>query len=242
MRTLLGVLIFLLVISTFTLFAYLYGDITSRAVFNIEIANVSRVIDGDTFETVKGDKVRLLGINTPEKSEKGYEDAKSFLQQLEGEQIILEYIKEDRDKYGRKLRYVFLGNILINEEILQRGFAHSYFYDEDKYTGEMKKAEEKARKQGIGIWKKSDDKCAGCLQVGLQYKEPESLTLNNKCGFECNLQGWQIKDEATHIYRLDIILKEGENYTRNFSHIWNDEGDSLFLRDSSGLLVYYFSY
>src|SRR5512133_2107372 len=91
---------------------------------------VTRVVDGDTFVLDNGDKVRLLGIDTPEKWESAKLDrdaertrhdkkliqalgqrASEFAKKLvEGKKVRLESdpANSDRDKYGRLLRYVYL--------------------------------------------------------------------------------------------------------------------------------------
>ena len=190
---------------------------------------VSRVIDGDTLELENGLRVRLLGINTPEKNQNYYEEAKQFLKNL-AENKTIKIIWQDTDKYGRILAYIFCKN-LLNREILERGFANLYYYEKDKYYKEMKKAEELARKNEKGIWKRSQDyRCLKLLE--LKYKEPEQIILENSCP-KINII---LKDDATHIYQEEI---PSGIWKKNFSHIWNDEGDSLFIWDDSGLLIFY---
>ena len=101
----------------------------------------------------------------------------------------------------------------------------------------MKKAEEGARKAELGIWKKSTS--FGCVSlVELKYQEEErcknqeQLIINNRCErFNAVL-----KDDAAHIY--DINLGPGI-FTQNFSCIWNDEGDSVYIWDKNGLVLWY---
>ena len=74
-----------------------------------ETSVVSRVIDGDTVELIDGERVRLIGIDTPEKGNKCYKESAIRLSELvEGKDVILERDVEDKDRYGRLLRFIFL--------------------------------------------------------------------------------------------------------------------------------------
>lgn len=78
-----------------------------------QIASVVRVIDGDTIEVLQGDQmgvIRLIGIDTPEWQEPGYETATNFTEDLlpPGTLVFLETDLNDRDRYDRWLRYVWL--------------------------------------------------------------------------------------------------------------------------------------
>ena len=242
MKTL-KILVFLLVFSTFILLGFVFQH-TGKVVYEKENAIVTRIIDGDTIETSIG-KVRLLGINTPEKNNMGYEEAGEFLKPLEGKEIELERGIENKDKYSRLLRYVFFGNKLVNKEILENGFGSVYIYEQDKYLRILRKAEEKARQLEIGIWEKSKSECADCiLLVELNNKDPgEYVILGNKCEFSCSLDRWTIKDDARNTKKLDFSIEAFGNKKIEYAgRVWNDVGDSLYLRDDSGLLVLFYRY
>ncbi len=216
--------------------AYFYPKLTGKVTNEKEIVTISRVVDGDTVEADIG-KIRLLGINTPEKNQPFYEEAKAFLKQYERKQVEIEKTNEDKDKYDRFLRYVFYNNEFVNEEILKQGLANLYVYTEDKYTSTLAKAEQEARESGEGLWKKSEN--FGCIElIKLQYAEEtrcnnqEQLILNNKCS-QLNIT---LKDDANHIEKLTL---EKGMFTKNFSCVFNDAGDSLTLRDNEGLILYY---
>lgn len=102
---------------------------------------VTRVVDGDTLEIETGEKVRLICVNTPEKDELGYKDAKSFLENLVlNKQVTLEKDITNKDKYGRLLRYVYVDNVFVNKEIVQQGYGKIYRYEPDiKRCGEIEK-------------------------------------------------------------------------------------------------------
>jgi len=234
----LKILIYLLILLNLVLIGYLLSEEKVEQ----RLVNVTRVIDGDTIETSIG-KVRLKGVNCPEKNERYWREAKSFLEERLKKTVGVEITGEDR--YQRNLAYVFSSGKLINQEILRFGFGHLYYYDEDKYFNKMRKAEEAAKENEIGIWKKSADKCSRCINlVELNEEDPgEYLVLENVCSFDCDLSGWTIKDEATHLRKLDFEIKAGEEKKIEYSgRVWNDGGDSLFLRDEKGLLVLFYRY
>ncbi len=213
------------------IFYYLWSSSFSQTNEDVVI----RIIDGDTIELQNFGKVRLLGINTPEKNMLNYELGLNYLEKT----ILNKTIQLDSsntDKYGRKLGYIFFDDVNINEELVSKGYAHTYYYDKDKYYNSLMKAEEKARTQNLGIWKKSPYyDCFNLLELLYDdniYGE-ESLTLENNCNKSLNIV---IKDDATHIYKRKIDIG---TYTEKFSHIFNNDGDSLYVWDDYGLLIFY---
>ncbi len=80
---------------------------------------VVKVIDGDTivaeFEDGSQEKVRFIGVNAPEEGEDGYEEALDYTTELlYGKTVWLESDKEDKDQYGRLLRYVWIEDLNKN--------------------------------------------------------------------------------------------------------------------------------
>lgn len=126
------------------------------------VTTIVRVIDGDTVEAENGEKVRYIGINTPETKDprKGVEcfgkEAYEFNRDLvEGKLVTLEKDIGERDKYGRLLRYVWVGNTLINEELVKQGFASVVTYPPDvKYYKRLLDAQNYAKDNYLGLWKK----------------------------------------------------------------------------------------
>lgn len=137
-----------------------------------EESNISRVIDGDTVETNSGEKVRLIGVDTPEKFGKVNTDefrgvtnesclkkysyeATSFMEMnIEGEEVILErdILTGNRGSYGRLLRYINHSETDYNRKLVEKGLAR--VYTESSFTRKSKyiNAEEKARGENIGLW------------------------------------------------------------------------------------------
>lgn len=129
---------------------------------------VVRVVDGDTIVVnVKGaqEKVRLIGVDTPETVDpRGSvqcfgEEASAFTKSLLEKQVVrleADASQDDRDKYGRLLRYVFLNDTLINKELISLGYGHEYTYRRPyKYQKEFKNAEKNSRDSKKGLWSPS---------------------------------------------------------------------------------------
>lgn len=136
----------------------IYGDKTYR--------RVERVIDGDTLSVYLGlggkkEKIRLLGIDAPEKSpiEKAEcysAQASEKLKKLAANNFVLlekdKLQKDDKDKYGRLLRYVLLfDNTSVNEEMVKGGYAKAYPSLISKVE-EYKKLETAAKEKKAGMW------------------------------------------------------------------------------------------
>jgi micrococcal nuclease len=121
---------------------------------------VTRVIDGDTIEIEGSEYVRYIGIDAPETVDPrkpvqcfGVEASKKNKELVEGKMVRLEKDITERDKYNRLLRYVWLGDALVNLELVAEGFAKSYSYPPDiKYQAQIVAAEEKAREDKLGLW------------------------------------------------------------------------------------------
>jgi micrococcal nuclease len=118
---------------------------------------VTRVVDGDTIEVYidgKTEKVRLIGVDTPESGKPFFEEATNKTKELvEGKQVQLLKDVSERDKYGRLLRYVFVGNTFVNAELVRQGYANVYTYPPDvKYSDLFLKYEREAREGNKGLW------------------------------------------------------------------------------------------
>jgi micrococcal nuclease len=98
-------------------------------------ARVVRIVDGDTIEvSVVGriEKVRLIGIDTPERGEPGFSEASNYISTLvSGKNVLLWQDVSDRDRYSRLLAYVTVGNRFVNYLLVKNGYARSYRYPPD---------------------------------------------------------------------------------------------------------------
>jgi len=125
-------------------------------------SRVVYVYDGDTIKIASGEKVRYLGIDTPEMNYKNppaeyfAKDAKAFNQRLvDGKIVRLEFDARERDKYQRLLAYVYVDNIFINKKMIEEGYAKILIIPpNEKYADEFLKLQRKARQEGRGIWAK----------------------------------------------------------------------------------------
>jgi endonuclease YncB( thermonuclease family) len=95
---------------------------------------VTRVVDGDTLELGNGETVRLVGIDTPEVGECGYERSSDALARLVlGRHVRLVVSDEDRDGYGRLLRYVDVGRTDAGLRLVEKGLAVARYDSRDGY-------------------------------------------------------------------------------------------------------------
>lgn len=134
-------------------------------------ATVLRVIDGDTIEVRIGgrvEEVRLIGVDTPETVhpnrpvEAFGKEASQFTRNLvDGKLVILrdERGGQDRDKYGRLLRYVYLEDgTFVNAEIIKQGYGHAYVAFPFSHMEEFRTYERQAREKGLGLWGSTETK------------------------------------------------------------------------------------
>jgi len=90
---------------------------------------ILRAIDGDTLELADGEIVRLLCVDAPELGDVGYEEARDY---LSSQISLLENLRIERrgqDKYNRTLAWIYLGETLINKEIIDNGYGEVYSYE-----------------------------------------------------------------------------------------------------------------
>jgi len=123
---------------------------------------VAYVYDGDTFRTGHGERVRLLGINTPEiahndsPGEPLGESARRRLSSLLlNHSVKLSFDNDRKDRYGRTLAHVYLRDgSWINAEMIREGLAHLYLFAPNyRHAEELLALEQTARSKRIGIWK-----------------------------------------------------------------------------------------
>jgi len=251
--------------------------ITSEKTFAV----VSEVVDGDTIKLQTGETVRLLGINAPEKGQPYYEQATNRMKELiEDKTVILEKDIEDKDLYGRLLRYIFFNNENINLKLVKEGLATVYIISPNvKFESELKQAETEAKNLEIGIWtpatpKEDENICdSDCIVISYFHWNAEGndcynlndeyVILKNSCSYSCDLTEWTVKDESSrdpYVFSSFVLENNSEvtlytgcgvdiktelywcssGYSCNA--IWNNNGDTLYLRNSNGELVLSYTY
>ena len=132
-----------------------------------ETAHVVRVVDGDTIVIDRGrgdERVRYIGIDTPESVKPNTpvefmakESSAANEALVAGRDVVLERDVSDADRYDRLLRYVWLregdGWVLVNLELVRRGFAQAATYPPDvRWTDTFLAAQREAREAGLGLW------------------------------------------------------------------------------------------
>jgi micrococcal nuclease len=236
-------------------------------------ASVTEVTDGDTIELASGERVRLLGINAPEIGQPYYEEARTRLRELiEGKTVTLEKDVEDKDRYGRLLRYVYSDDTFVNLVMIREGYASAYIIlPNTKYSIDFEAAEEEAKNAERGLWRSSKES-SQCISVANFHWNAEGndcsnlndeyVTFKNTCPHTLDLTGWTVQDEANHRYTFpaytlaggaSVTLHSGpgantltelfwDNRGQSCNAVWNNDGDTLFLRDLNGDLILSNSY
>ena len=227
--------------------------------------SVTYIVDGDTIEIETGERVRLIGIDTPESYEPYYSEATAKLTQLIGNnKVRLESDVEDEDYYGRLLRYIWVGDLHINLEMVRIGYAEAYPYPPNtKYASLFESAEIEARTSGIGMWATEEvgvyvlyvhENAAGDDWDNLN---DEYIVIKNN-GATIILTNWTVNDEVNHVYTFPefvfdtnatVILHTGTGvdietdlYWGSSAPIWNNDHDTVYLRDANGVLVDTYGY
>lgn len=137
--------------------------------FGLEAVTVLRVVDGDTIELSDRRKVRLIGVNTPESTnrneEYGKEASNYTTRELEGKKVWVQKDVSETDRYNRYLRIVWLAvpsnymdeseirNKMFNAKLVLNGYAEPSTYAPDvKYSNFFVKFAREARENNSGLW------------------------------------------------------------------------------------------
>jgi micrococcal nuclease len=125
---------------------------------------VVRVVDGDTIHVRIGDRVetvRYIGVNTPEVhhplrgEEPGGREASAVNRQLvAGKHVRLELDVQERDRYRRMLAYVWIGEMMINAELVRLGYAQVMTIPPNvRHQALLVKLQRDARDARRGLWR-----------------------------------------------------------------------------------------
>jgi len=125
-----------------------------------QLYKVARVVDGDTIELEDGTKVRYIGTDTPETVNLntaiecfGHEASNINKELVEGKEVSLEKDVSETDRYDRLLRYVYVGDVFVNDFLVRQGYANASSYPPDiKYQDQFTQAEAEARENNRGLW------------------------------------------------------------------------------------------
>jgi micrococcal nuclease len=126
-------------------------------------AEVIDVVDGDTIEvSIDGEveDVRYIGVDTPESVTPG-EPVECFGKEagrenerlVGGETVRLDFDAERRDRYGRLLAYVHVGDVFVNAELVERGFARTLEIEPNTFHAQrLERLAAEAGREGRGLW------------------------------------------------------------------------------------------
>lgn len=128
-------------------------------IIQTEIAKVTKVYDGDTIEINGGIKVRYIGIDSAEvypiKQCFSLEAKKENENLVLGKEVSLVKDASETDKYGRLLRYVYVGDDFINNDLVKEGYAKVMTISPDtKYKDLFTESENYAKENSLGLWSK----------------------------------------------------------------------------------------
>ena len=127
-----------------------------------QMTRVERVVSGQTIEIADRslavpvlEPIRLIGIQAPDIRQKPWgQEARIQLEKLTlGQEVLLEFDIQQKDKFDRLLAYIWLGGKLINEYMVKEGLALAEpDFPNTKYMERLTNAQERARLMGLGIW------------------------------------------------------------------------------------------
>ncbi len=215
-------------------------------------AYVTSVYDGDTVRLSDGNKLRLLGVNTPElypKPQQGANQAKAALEQLLKKHnyfIKIRFDAEHEDRYGRKLAHIFLSNGLnVSAWLLKQGLGHWIAMGENQaYLDCYQNAEQLARKKHLNLWgrlpnnfvhaKDLNLKSTGFYivtgQIARVFETDVSIWLELKSGLRLRLNKQDYGNFSSKIYVQKIggvIMTRGWVYTKHNKLMMNISHPSL---------------
>ncbi len=139
--------------------------ISAQSTDSLEHAWVKRTVDGDTLDVIVGgteEKVRLLGINTPESVDprravecygKEASHQMDLLSTHHNVTMAGDPTNQNRDKYKRLLRYVYLEDgTFVNARMVEHGYAFAYTVYPFQYMKMFTDLEKKAQENELGLW------------------------------------------------------------------------------------------
>ena len=186
---------------------------SGNTVLEGEKSLVVDVIDGDTFELENGIHVRMLGINTPEVNEDYYKEAKEELRKLIlNKTVLLIRDKQDKDKYGRDLRYVYFDELFVNSYLVENGYAKTLSIEPNtKYTEEFALLERGAMDEKIGLW--GIEQRDSCIVLGCEEGTKYVASKNSKTYYDCGCK----KTTRLRVKEVKCFSEIPKGYTKSKS-------------------------
>jgi len=210
---------------------------------------VTRVLDGDTIEIESGERVRYLGINAPESGQPFFTEATRENERLvAGRTVALEFDVQTQDRYKRLLAYVWVGDVLVNEEIVKNGYAVIETIQPNvKYQDLILKAQQEARNACRGLWAGlcSQNKEVSCIRIvninadapgnDNENKNGEWIEIKNTCSQAISMESWFLKDSsASNKYEFKDFTLEGSKSVIIYSGCGKDTQDKLYWQCPEG--------
>jgi micrococcal nuclease len=234
-----------------------------------DTGRVTSVSDGDSFAAdIDGseEEVRLLGINAPEGNEcYGHHARDTLTSMLAGNDLVLvRGSPEDRDDFGRLLRYAWVDGASVNEAMLAHGEAIALQSEHD-LDDEFLAIAESAAAAGLGLWGR--EVCGPSepqdIQIARIAHDPagrdeealneEYVEIGHEGDDRVDLTGWVLRDESSsNRYVFDHALRPGgrlivhsgcgtdsaeDVYWCAAQPIWSNGGDTAILQDEHGNVV-----
>jgi|AntRauTorckE6833_2_1112554.scaffolds.fasta_scaffold04841_3 micrococcal nuclease len=189
-------------------------------IFESSIHQVQYVVDGDTLDLENEVRVRLIGIDTPERTECGYAEAREFLVELVDKQPVrIEKDISGADIYGRLLRYVYLpsdtsqaDDVLVNESLLRAGHARTLAIAPDnRYRDLFASAQDEAKRAGRGMWGACD------MYQTPQERQADSQPTDPACIIKGNISAKSFGRTyfvpgCPNYNRVKVDINKGEQY------------------------------
>lgn len=249
---------------------------TTRPTDSVEALAI-RAVDGDTIEVeIEGEsyKVRYIGIDTPELhhptkpvgyyAQEAYEKNREL---VEGKTVFLEKDVSETDRYGRLLRYVYVGDTFVNAYLVQYGYAQVSTYPPDvKYQEHFMELQREAREAGRGLWGPVltppspgevviDPDCSQFDAPGNDHQNlnEEYVCFTNQSEHPVDMTGWSVNKRPDTWYTFpEFILSPGASvrlhtgkemdtatdlYWGNGKAIWRNVHDAVYLHEADGKLI-----
>ena len=129
-----------------------------------EVVEITKIYDGDTVTLSDGSRIRLIQIDAPELGENkcyAQESRLALVNLLKSKRVTFIYDEtlDQKDRYGRKLGYLFVGKVNVNLKMIELGAAAPYFFrgSKGKFATEFERAAKIAKSAAKGLW----GKCKG---------------------------------------------------------------------------------
>jgi micrococcal nuclease len=141
----------------------LAGTACAQQPISLQSCLVTAVSDGDTLRCAGLGRVRLIGVDAPERGQGAEADsARAALRRWapRGDTVALELDVRPRDQYGRHLAWVWRGDTLVNERMVAEGRAVLYTVPPNvRHVDRIRRAEREARRERRGLWREGALDC-----------------------------------------------------------------------------------